>query len=202
MTATVASPPAGLRKGQGRQRLLTAAAQLFGAQGYDAISTKELATTAGVTIGALYHHFPSKEAIYKAAVQDALDALPAAPLAEAARGEPAAGVELLVAWFSETLLNEPLVRQELLAPHLDVPLSDLSFFTDALALFRQLVPHGAPGIDPNLAIGAIVSLAFGMTSLKGLSGLYHAPETPREMAHVIVRLVLNGGADAALARPA
>lgn len=202
MTVTVASPPAGLRKGQGRQRLLTAAAQLFGAQGYDAISTKELATTAGVTIGALYHHFPSKEAIYKAAVQDALDALPAAPLAEAALGEPAAGVELLVAWFSETLLNEPLVRQELLAPHLDVPLSDLSFFRDALGLFRQLVPHGAPGIDPNLAIGAIVSLAFGMTSLKGLSGLYHAPETPREMAHVIVRLVLNGGADAALARPA
>lgn len=43
------------------QRLVTVATRLFAAQGYDATSVQEIVEAAGVTKGALYHHFTSKD---------------------------------------------------------------------------------------------------------------------------------------------
>lgn len=43
------------------QRLLAAATQLFAEQGYDRTSVQEIVVAAGVTKGALYHYFGSKE---------------------------------------------------------------------------------------------------------------------------------------------
>ncbi|MGH8997170.1 MAG: TetR/AcrR family transcriptional regulator [Acidimicrobiales bacterium] len=45
--------------------LLGAARQLFGDQGYGATSLEEIVARAGVTKGALYHHFADKEALFK-----------------------------------------------------------------------------------------------------------------------------------------
>lgn len=42
---------------------------MFGERGYDAASTNEILARAGLTRGALYHHFPSKEAIAAALVE-------------------------------------------------------------------------------------------------------------------------------------
>ncbi|MFJ9033130.1 TetR family transcriptional regulator, partial [Streptomyces sp. NPDC102274] len=44
-----------------RQIVLTAAAKIFEARGYQAATISEILTEAGVTKGALYFHFPSKE---------------------------------------------------------------------------------------------------------------------------------------------
>jgi AcrR family transcriptional regulator len=49
-----------------RDALLTAARELFGEQGYAATSTEEIVERAGVTKGALYHHFSDKVALFKA----------------------------------------------------------------------------------------------------------------------------------------
>ena len=46
-----------------REQLLGEAARLFGKQGYDATSTDQIARAAGLTKGALYHHFKNKEMI-------------------------------------------------------------------------------------------------------------------------------------------
>ncbi|QKW05671.1 TetR/AcrR family transcriptional regulator [Streptomyces sp. NA04227] len=43
------------------QRLLAAATRLFAEQGYDRTSVQEIVESAGVTKGALYHYFGSKE---------------------------------------------------------------------------------------------------------------------------------------------
>jgi AcrR family transcriptional regulator len=45
-------------------RLVEAALALFGARGYDAVSVVEIAAAAGVTTGALYHHFENKAGLY------------------------------------------------------------------------------------------------------------------------------------------
>jgi AcrR family transcriptional regulator len=50
--------PAGLRA-----RVLETAFALFQAQGYNATSMQEITATAGVTGGALHHHFPTKKAL-------------------------------------------------------------------------------------------------------------------------------------------
>jgi AcrR family transcriptional regulator len=45
-----------------RQRVLDVAASLFQSQGYNATSMKDLLHAAGVSAGAMYHHFPTKKA--------------------------------------------------------------------------------------------------------------------------------------------
>ena len=51
--------------------ILTAARALFAERGFEAASIDDIALAAGVTKGAVYHHFPSKEAIFV----DVLDAV-------------------------------------------------------------------------------------------------------------------------------
>lgn len=53
------------RRGQEtRSRILDAAAASFALQGYDATGVAEICRRAGVSKGAFYHHFPSKQAVF------------------------------------------------------------------------------------------------------------------------------------------
>ncbi|HEX3708051.1 MAG TPA: helix-turn-helix domain-containing protein [Mycobacteriales bacterium] len=49
-----------------RVALVAAARELFGRQGYAATSTEDIVEHAGVTKGALYHHFADKESLFRA----------------------------------------------------------------------------------------------------------------------------------------
>lgn len=60
-----------------RRALLFAARQRFEADGFSATSLDDIADVAGVTKGALYHHFPTKRALYDAVIVDIQDELTA-----------------------------------------------------------------------------------------------------------------------------
>lgn len=53
-----------------RSALRQAARELFGTQGYAATSTEEIVARAGVTKGALYHHFSDKEQLFRAVFEE------------------------------------------------------------------------------------------------------------------------------------
>jgi AcrR family transcriptional regulator len=53
-----------------RRRLLDAAARLFQTRGYHSTSTHEIMREAGVTGGALHHHFPTKKALGLAVIRE------------------------------------------------------------------------------------------------------------------------------------
>lgn len=55
---------------QTRAALLAAARELFGRDGYAATSVEDIAARAGVTIGALYHHFPNKTALFETVFEE------------------------------------------------------------------------------------------------------------------------------------
>ena len=74
------------RPGHDREAVLRAAIELFIAQGYDATSISDLAGSLGVTKSAVYHHFPSKESLLGAALDEALAGLDSA-VGEAARAD-------------------------------------------------------------------------------------------------------------------
>jgi AcrR family transcriptional regulator len=50
--------------------LVTAARRLFVRRGFSDVSTSEIVVAAGVTRNALYYHFPTKEALFRAVYED------------------------------------------------------------------------------------------------------------------------------------
>lgn len=55
---------------QMRQKLITAAMELFSAHGYDSVTMEQIANRADVAKGTLYNHFPIKEALIAAWVHE------------------------------------------------------------------------------------------------------------------------------------
>ena len=61
----------GYRKGEEtRQRILAAALAVFGASGFDAVTTRRIAEHAGVKLPALTYYFGGKEGLYRACAHD------------------------------------------------------------------------------------------------------------------------------------
>ncbi|OAM79957.1 TetR/AcrR family transcriptional regulator [Devosia elaeis] len=86
------------RRAATRQALLQAARDLFADKGYAATGTPEIVAAAGVTRGALYHHFADKLALFAAVVEDEHAAVAAAITAMAdGEGAPADMIDALVA---------------------------------------------------------------------------------------------------------
>lgn len=67
------------RSAQTQQAVIAAGRDLFGTRGYRGVAIEEIARVAGVSKGALYHHFPDKTevlaAVYESLEQELFDAL-------------------------------------------------------------------------------------------------------------------------------
>ena len=74
----VGSPPATPAPSTVEQRLVASATRLFATKGFDRTSVQEIVEAAGVTKGAMYHYFDSKDdllaAIYERILDDQRDA--------------------------------------------------------------------------------------------------------------------------------
>jgi AcrR family transcriptional regulator len=68
---------------QTRDSLIRAGRELFGQKGFRQTSVEDLARAARVTTGALYHHFPTKTALFEAVFEHAHTELMAASMAAA-----------------------------------------------------------------------------------------------------------------------
>ena len=60
-------------RGTARERLLDAAAEVFAERGYRASSVEDIATAAGLTKGAVYWNFDSKEDVFFALIEERVD---------------------------------------------------------------------------------------------------------------------------------
>lgn len=100
------------------KRVLKVAEQHFAELGYEAVSTEALVREAGLTRGALYHHFGSKQGLFEAVVRDVQRRLAqaVATASTAEQGAWTAFVKGCHAWLETA--TEPAVRQILL---LDAP---------------------------------------------------------------------------------
>jgi AcrR family transcriptional regulator len=66
-----------------RERILAAARLLFGEHGYEQTSIEAVLEASGVTRGALYHHFPSKAAVFDTVLETVVAELAARAAADA-----------------------------------------------------------------------------------------------------------------------
>jgi len=105
-----------------RAALIAAARRLFGARGYAEVGTEEIVRAAGVTRGALYHHFDSKRellaAIYEQIEAELTERIATAALSgESAADDPLEALRLGADLFLDACL-EPEVQRIVL---LDAP---------------------------------------------------------------------------------
>lgn len=99
-------------KGQAtRERIVRTATELFSKAGYEATSIETVLVRAGVSRGALYHHFDDKEALF-VAVLEAIEGRIAKATVEASRGiaDPVAALSAgCNAWLD--ISHDPAIRQ-------------------------------------------------------------------------------------------
>jgi len=181
------APPRSLRAeqvAQTRAALIAAGRRLFGEQGFAATSVDDLARAARVTTGALYHHFPTKTALFET-VFEAIHGELMAASASAARGA-SDEVDALARGFDAFLdaVLEPDVQRILVT---DAPA------VLGLARFTEL--------DERYAVSAIVAALRAADD----AGRLHAddPETiARLLLGALVRgsMLIAGSADPAATR--
>jgi len=97
-----------------RGQLIAVATRMFAERGYEDTSIEAVLREAGVSRGSLYHHFPSKEALFEAVAEDMETSVGVRTLA-AADGitEPLAALRAgFLAWIR--LAGDPVVRRILL----------------------------------------------------------------------------------------
>ena len=94
-----------------RRQLVATATQLFAEHGYEQTSIDTVLDAAGVSRGALYHHFNGKEALFEAVLED-VEAQLATHVVEAAAKAPEPRLELqagCLAWLQR--LRDPVIRR-------------------------------------------------------------------------------------------
>jgi AcrR family transcriptional regulator len=97
-----------------RAHLVDVATRLFAAHGYDGTSIEAVLAGSGVSRGSLYHHFPGKDALFWAVLEE-VGAQISGPVAEAMRDAPDPVAALRVgclAWIR--LAGDPVVQQIML----------------------------------------------------------------------------------------
>jgi AcrR family transcriptional regulator len=115
MTEQQAAP--GKRAAQGRAtrgQLIEVATRLFAEHGYEGTSVEAVLSAAGVSRGALYHHFAGKEALFEAVVSAVSDQV-TVELTEAVRGcaDPLDAMRTAaIAWIG--LAADPVIQRVVL----------------------------------------------------------------------------------------
>jgi TetR/AcrR family transcriptional regulator len=110
-------------------RILQKALELFSDRGYDATSVREICEAAGITKPTLYHFYGSKEGVYRAIVEGALERFQS---------------DLIRALGIEGTLRDRLVRMARAYVDSTVKEPDLARFIMALV---HNPPRSAPGTD-------------------------------------------------------
>ncbi|MGH3799473.1 MAG: ScbR family autoregulator-binding transcription factor [Pseudonocardiaceae bacterium] len=153
-----------------RLAILTAAAEHFARTGYHATSLDRVLADSGGTKGALYFHFPSKEALARAVIAEMVQRWEKLRMQVSDRGlDPLSALLALIDEVIARLIDSPIARGGArllndLPMHPDDARGHHAFGErDALALLTQAAQIGLlrGGIEPALVARQIVALLAG-----------------------------------------
>ncbi|MGW2283030.1 ScbR family autoregulator-binding transcription factor [Streptomyces sp. NPDC001770] len=164
------SDPKQERSARTRLRVLIGAAELFSERGFQQTSVKDVADRVEMTKGAVYFHYPTKEALAVAIVEEHYARWPRlldevtdeglGPLDTAARM-----LELAARAFESDVIVQAGARLQIERPQIDAELP--TPYVDWIALLSSLLTSALdagdlrPGIAPDEAARALVSAFFG-----------------------------------------
>jgi AcrR family transcriptional regulator len=161
-----------VRRSDTRERIQDVALRLFGDQGYEGTSLREIAEELSVTKAALYYHFKTKEDILVSLFNDV--AQPLDELIEWGRQQPrtsATKLELLRRYSEGLAAAAPLF---LFLQENQATLRELTIgrgFRDRMAAMSNLVMDpDAPLTDQIRCLSALYTLHFGTFAAQTLQG--------------------------------
>lgn len=155
---------------QTRMQILDAAAQIFDERGYGGTSVKDVADRVGMTKGAVYFHYPTKEALTVAVVEAHYDRWPA--LLEAVQNEGLGPLDTVVELLDRTAqaFQGDVVVQGAARLQMEQPLPDGVLpqpYVGWIGLLEQLLAEAEEagelraGVSPAMAARTLVSAFFG-----------------------------------------
>ncbi|WP_407155368.1 TetR/AcrR family transcriptional regulator [Bradyrhizobium sp. STM 3557] len=146
-------------------RILDAAMRVFRRQGFRRSTIEQAAEEAGLTRQALYHHFPSKEALFRGAIARFYERALAAEI-EAARAAEAAGRELADIVIAEVTARLRVLFAELQgSPHLEELLSEhLAQSRDLYQTYSARFGEEVAATIARVCRGRKLKLARGVTT--------------------------------------
>lgn len=100
----LASSPKSVRR---RDQIVARAADLFAGRGYAAVSVQEIADRTGITGGAIYRHFPSKEAVLQAVMFETIEEWVATAAASMEDAEPCDAIRRGVEAAVQLVVDRP-----------------------------------------------------------------------------------------------
>lgn len=182
------------RRSATRQRLIDVARKCFAADGYEQTSTEQIRQQAGVSRGAMYHHFPSKRAMFEAVFDRVSnDAIGSAVRSGGATRSPLEDlIEACLAWLRE--VRHPEIAAILIdqGPRVLGPrrARDLEAQT-SLALMTNALERAATAGE--IAVASIPLTARLLNALLGEAALAAAnrssPVSPAELEHALRQFV-------------
>lgn len=183
-----------------QDRILNTSLDLFSSKGYDATSVREICDAAGITKPTLYHFFGSKEGVYRALVEGALEDFRRSWIArldlpgsvEARLGQAA------WAYFDKAIGQKQLARflySLIYNPPSSAPK------TDFLCFYEEIVHRTSRVVEAAVARGELAPgpIQVRMLVLMGAIGeavrgylLFGRPELTPALAAEVIETVLRG----------
>ena len=173
-----------------RQKVLDVAASLFQSQGYNATSMKDLLHAAGVSAGAMYHHFPTKKAcgldVIRERVQASVTATWIDPMVAASSAK--SGIKSVMTAIADDLEQAQRVRGcPLNNLTLELALADSEYRAAISAIFDEWQRAIAEKLRSDIAAGRLLKMdtesfaTFVVASYSGAMAIAKAEQNVRAL---------------------
>jgi AcrR family transcriptional regulator len=179
----------------GRSQLLDAAAELFAARGYDAVSMRDIAKVVGVTQANLYYHFRDKADLIQATLAQVFEAR-AEHLEASLRDHPDNRIEAFVRWFVAALTTDRIFARLLYRELLDGDADRIDALSRKVLQrpFRAVAAAIAPTagtVSPDAAALSLVGFILGQVLVLPLAPGLVAADRGAESADALAAHVLS-----------
>lgn len=180
-------------------RILLRALQLFSDKGYDATSVREICEAAGVTKPTLYHFYGSKEGVYRAIVEGALERFRRDMVRALQEGSLRERLVRMAVTYVEATLREPDLARFIIAlihnPPRSAPAADFVGSYEGIlselartietAVGRREISPGPTDVRLLIVMGALGEAMHGHL-------LVGRPELTPRLAETLVDTILQG----------
>ncbi len=162
------------RSEETRHNILESATHLFSKSGYDATGVAEICQAAGVSKGAFYHHFPSKQAVFIALLNSYLHGIESGYNLMRQENRDIPQVLIQMAELAGSIFQSADIHLPIFLEFWTQANHDPKIWEAAIAPYRryqsyftQMIQEGIDAgsiepVDPALAARVLVSLAIGL----------------------------------------